>query len=281
MSAFCGSAHHDSGKRKGAGVLRPPPAPHLQKPTQQHARQEHLQSRGRTPLAAEFRALWQASDSVRGILAPILGREMTDKWLDACLRAENFAPIGGGKHCPRSARVRFAATPQRLADCPEVRAASAWLVSILDHLKPGQSKVAAGAKLWLGCGRKRQDGKALRCPPRSLASKLDRSTRQLQRYAAIARSCGIVDNLQPPPGSVTDRRLVSKRTGHAYAMYQLAVVPRELAVRLARWYRTDRGFTGTAVAAEPPERRPLSAAAQEVAKLWASQAPPLIDAPQA
>lgn len=238
-----------------------------------------MRSRERTPLGAEFRALYAANDSVRGILTPVLGRQFTDKWLDACVRAVNFSPVGGGKRCPRSARVRFAAAPQRLVDCPEVRAASAWLVSVLEHLRPGQTKVAAGAKLWLGNKRKRKDGKALRCPPNSLASRMNRCPRQLARYMAVARTAGILDNLQPPPGTVTDRRLVSRRTGHAYAMYQLAgQVPRELAVRLAQWYRRDTGFSPDTSAPPVAERGPLSAEARAKAAHYAAQAPPLIDA---
>jgi hypothetical protein len=174
----------------------------------------------------------------------------------------------------------------RDVDCPEVRAASAWLVLVLEQLRPGETKVCAGGKLWLGNGRKRKltDGKvvAQRCPPGSLASKLNRCPRQIQRYMAIARSAGILDNLQPPRHTVSDPRLKGRRSGHAYAMYTLTgAVPRELAVRLARHYRKDTGFTGVDQATPEPRpqsvvqatRGPLSAAARAIASAF-PQGPP-------
>jgi hypothetical protein len=226
--------------------------------------------RDKSPLSV-FRARLRRNDEpVRGVLAEAVGGELAAKVLRAATHAVTFRLRGKGRKEKRSAVCQWAERPVREEDSDCVRGFALYFLSVVEWISSEGSR-AMGLKLWRGHGRRMRQQ-----PPTSLASKVGRSPAELARYQAVLRTAGILADWQPRPDQVP-AKLVGRRSGHAYACYELcAEVPRVLRQHLLTWWGPQGGAkTAPAVAAAPKPRGPMSEAASAVAAQWAAaHAPP-------
>lgn len=224
--------------------------------------------REKSPLSVYRARVWRP-EPVRGVLAEAVGAELAAKVLRAATHAVTFRLRGKGRAAKRSAVCQWAERPVRDEDSDAVRGVVAYFLAVVEWVSSSGSR-AMGARLWRGHGRR-----MAKQPPTSLAAKVGRSPAELARYQAVLRTAGILADWQPRPNQVP-AKFVGRRSGHAYACYELCAVPRVLRQHLLDWWG-PQGAAKTAppAPAAPTPRGPLSESASAVAAQWAAAlAPP-------
>jgi hypothetical protein len=228
-----------------------------------------------SPLGEARYLIRRGESPIADVMRETFGEELGAKFMDAATRAVltdvksetrkrsesglMFAP-------PRTAVAGFAPTALRDAESAPVRAMAILLITVLEAFEPGGSRVASRG-LWLG------NPNAEHQPPNSVAGRIGRSVRELQRYLAVFRWAGILEAIQPPSKSGS----VKGKKGHCYNVYMLAVpMPLTLHETLASWraahVKTQRTKQRTAAAAPPAaSQRPLSPNASKTAALYAAR----------
>jgi hypothetical protein len=202
-----------------------------------------------SPLGEARYLLRRGEAGVGETLTKCFGEALTAKFLDASTRAiltdvksavRKLSSKGKPYAPPNTAVAGFAPSPVREPESAPVRHMAILLLTVLERLEPDGSRVASRA-LWLG------NPNAIHQPPNSLAGRVGRTVRELERYLAVFRTAGILEAWQPPSSSGS---LKSKR-GHCYNVYSLAVpMPRELTATLAEWRNAHK----RKVAADARER---------------------------
>lgn len=171
---------------------------------------------------------------MRPELERVLGLELTSDVLKCLTHAETLDTAGTGeaekadrKGRRRSKRYTARATylphPVRSEEDLCVRRACAFLLAILERMRPTQSGKgrALSRALWLG----RLPGREGRW---GMADRIGVSVRQLEHYLAVLSP--IVARWQPPANDVGPR-YTGRVSGHAYATYELR---REMPAKLKR-----------------------------------------------
>ena len=181
-------------------------------------------------------------------LRSVLGDSLATRVLDVLCRVVEFEGCGAGaRPAPGirhqgTARVEFAQRPLRAADSAPVRRACSFLLCIMERMPhQGPARVVC-PELWMG-----HQGGAKGAPRgKALANRVGVSVRELERYLTVFRQSGIIRQWQPPASELKERspRLVGRRSGYAYACWELmGELPRELA-RILRAWRTGPSTTG-------------------------------------
>jgi hypothetical protein len=176
-------------------------------------------------------------------LAPIVGKELASRWVELICRAvigtaasprddrrlrstaeidehgESGTRVYGGRF---TARVRVDAHPLREQSHAEVVGPVLLLLAILDQVRPG-SRRAWDRALWLGPACMPDK------PPPCLAARLGVSVRTVERWLAVLRTIGALDNWQPPASEANDRQ--RNKNGRTYSLYEV----REMSPEWAAW----------------------------------------------
>ena len=176
-------------------------------------------------------------------LAPIVGKALASRWVDLICCAvigsaasprderklrstdeiDEFGESGTRVLGNRfSARVRVDAEPKRDQSHPEVVGPVLLLLAILDQVKPGTRR-AWDRALWLGPAKMPE-----KAPP-CLAQRLGCSVRTVERWLAVLRTIGALDNWQPPASEATERQ--KNKNGRTYSLYEIG----EMSPEWAQW----------------------------------------------
>lgn len=232
-----------------------------------------------SPLGEARYLIRRGEAPIAEVLTKCFGEALTAKFLDAATRAiltdvksevRKLSAKGKPFAPPGTAVAGFAPSPVRESESAPVRYMAVLLLTVLERLPPGGSRVAARG-LWLG------NPNAERQAPNSVAGRVGRTVRELERYLAVFRTAGILEAWQPPANSGSPK----SRKGHCYNVYELAVpMPLELNETLEAWRaahkRKERETVRRAAEApRTPERpQPTESAAKTAAALLARFAPP-------
>lgn len=233
-----------------------------------------------SPLGEARYLLRRGEAPIAETLARVFGEALAARFIDAATRAvltdvksetRKLSSKGVPYAPPGSAVAGFAPTARRTSESAPVRHMAIMLLTVLERLPPGGSRVASRG-LWLGNPNPGQ-----RQPPNSVAGRVGVEVRELERYLAVFRTAGILEAWQPPATSGSPK----SRRGHCYNVYDLAVpMPRELTETLEAWRAAHQTQERAAVrrAAEAPaapERaKPTESAAAVAAALLARFKPP-------
>ena len=200
--------------------------------------------RFRTPLGYILRELANPKRPIGEIVIEALGERQGRQLIRAAVRACLRETKGDGT--PRSASPSFRDAPLRNAHSEVVRRAASLYLQILQWARPwGQTFRAQSPGLYF----------------RRIAALLGIGPRQFARYVALLRAAGLLSTRQPPPLANGQQQ---------YQVYEMAEIPREVAVQLQRWrQRADQSPVSDA---PPPPRE--TERSRDLAGAFLSRAPP-------